>query len=169
MYERILVTLDGSPLSERILPEVEQLIGNWEASVTLLTVAAPPEETAQARPGVKQLPAAMTGSATTTGAEPRLIETVDQAFERVRDELERYVEEKGHALRDKGIAVESVVRFGDPAEEIMACARTYEVDLIMMASHGRTGLGQVIVGSVAGRVLASGVKPMLVVRPKGVE
>ena len=61
MYERILVTLDGSPLSERILPEVEQLIGNCEASVTLLTVAAPPEETAQARTGVQQLPAAMDG------------------------------------------------------------------------------------------------------------
>ena len=39
----------------------------------------------------------------------------------------------------------------------------------MMASHGRIGLSQVIFGSVVGRVLASGVKPMLVVRPKGVE
>ena len=47
MYKRILVTLDGSRLSERILPEVEQLTADMEAYVALLTVAAPPEETAK--------------------------------------------------------------------------------------------------------------------------
>ena len=119
------------------------------------------------RSTTKQLPAALTGSATTAGAEPRLVETVSQAAERVKRELERYLEERGRALQAKGMRVDSVVRFGDPAEEIIACARTHKVDLIMMATHGRTGLSQVIFGSVAGRVLTSGVKPMLVVRPNG--
>ena len=54
MYKRILVTLDGSRLSERILPEVEQLTADMEAYVALLTVAAPPEETAQMRSTTKQ-------------------------------------------------------------------------------------------------------------------
>ena len=49
MYKRILVTLDGSPLSEQVLPQVKQLIAGAETSITLLTVAAAPEESAEAR------------------------------------------------------------------------------------------------------------------------
>ena len=50
MYKRILVTLDGSPLSEQVLPQVKQLIAGAETSITLLTVAAAPEESTSQTP-----------------------------------------------------------------------------------------------------------------------
>lgn len=77
-----------------------------------------------------------------------------QASGRVKDELEHYLEEKGRALKTKGNTVDTVVRFGDPAEEVIAYAQAHGVDLIMMATHNRTGLSQVVFGSVADRVLA---------------
>lgn len=166
MYNRILVTLDGSPLSEEVLPQVEHLVSGTDAHVTLLTVAEPPEATVAQTPEPEQTLVLVGTKAPTVRAEPqpvRYAETIDQAFERVKEELERYLEEKAHALRAKGIKVEAVVRFGEPAAIIAEYARTH--DLIMMASHGRTGLGRLIFGSVAGRILESGLKPVLVVRP----
>ena len=109
------------------------------------------------------------GLALATEAKPRLTETRGQAFRRVKDEMKSYLGEKARALLAKGIEVESAVRLGHPADEIIDYARTHEVDLIMMSTHGRTGLGRMIFGSVAGRVLLSGVKPVLLVRPDGLE
>lgn len=169
MFGRILVTLDGTPTSEQVLPQVEQLIADTDASATLLTVAELPKETVKAPPPIRQPLAKVWGQADPILGEPRLAETVAQASGRVQDELEHYLEEKGRSLRTQGITVDTVVRFGDPAEEIIAYARAHRVDLIMMATHGRTGLSQVIFGSVADRVLASGVAPVLLVRPDGLK
>jgi nucleotide-binding universal stress UspA family protein len=65
--------------------------------------------------------------------------------------------------------VETDVRFGDPAEEILAAAKAHQVDVIAMATHGRTGLAQVVFGSIAARVVGSGVRPVLLVRPERLE
>jgi nucleotide-binding universal stress UspA family protein len=63
------------------------------------------------------------------------------------------------------VDVDTEVAMGDPVEEILRAARTSGVDLLVMATHGRTGLGRVMFGSVASRVVSSGVKPVLLVRP----
>jgi nucleotide-binding universal stress UspA family protein len=68
-------------------------------------------------------------------------------------------------LRDAGYDVSVSVRFGDPAEEIVACARDSDIDLVAMATHGRTGLRQLIMGSVAEKVLRRLTIPVLLVRP----
>ncbi len=170
MYKRILVTLDGSPLSEGVLPQVERLVAGTYTSVTLLTVAELPEQTVARR---VQTPMAVviagSGPALATESEPQLAETRGQAIRRVKDEAEAYLNEKARPLRAKGIEVESARRLGHPAEEIIHYARTHDVDLIMMSTHGRSGLGRMFLGSVAGRVLLSGVKPILLVRPDGLE
>ncbi len=170
MYKRILVTLDGSPLSEAVLPQVERLVAGTDASVTILRVAELPQQTVAGRVATPT-PLVIVGSgpAVTTGAKLRLAETRGQAFRRVKDEMKSYLDEKGSALRAKGIEVESTGRLGHPAEEIIDYARTHDVDMIMMSTHGRTGLGKMLFGSVAGRVLLSGVKPVLLVRPDGLE
>ncbi len=66
----------------------------------------------------------------------------------------------------QGIIVEKAVRIGDATEEIIKYAREQNVDLIMMATHGRTGLRRAISGSVADRVVTSGAAPVLLVRPE---
>jgi nucleotide-binding universal stress UspA family protein len=165
MYGRILVTLDGSPLSEEVLGRVEELVVDTDASVTLLTVAERPHETPIERAKIR-IPSAMvrTGPAETK-IEPHLAETADQALARIEDEVLSGLAEKARAMRARGVEVEMAVRFGDPAQEIITYARAHALDAIAMATHGRTGLGRMIFGSVAGRILESGVKPVLLVRP----
>jgi len=84
------------------------------------------------------------------------------------DLLKDYLEEKGKPLHDRGIMVEVAVAVGlgeDVAELIVDYACSHPVDLIAMATHGHTGLRSLTSGSVAGKVLGSGVRPVLMVRP----
>ncbi len=164
MYKRILVTLDGSPLSEQVLPQVKQLIAGAETSITLLTVAAAPEESAEARAWT-MLPPTMPPPAMVAG-QFESVARRGQALARVRAELDRYLEEAVAGLPLQGVTVEQAVRIGDAAEEIIKYAREQNVDLIMMATHGRTGLSRAISGSVADRVVTSGAAPVLLVRPE---
>ena len=167
MYRRVLVTLDESELSESVLPEVERMALGREVPLTIiLTVAALPAPTLQTVvPEAREVPAMLGGHAGSTAVEPRLVESTGQALRRVEDELKSYLEEKAQPLRSKGLTVETVVRFGDPAQEIIDYAKAHDIDMIAMATHGRTGPSRTLFGSVAGRVLASGVKPVLLVRP----
>jgi nucleotide-binding universal stress UspA family protein len=165
MYKRILVTLDRSEASEAILREVEHMISDGPPEVTLLTVAEAPEAVAEA-PHPLVVGGAPVAGGVTNVPPPRVVEDRGQALDRVRNELKEYLAEKAVILKHLGCQVETEVRFGDPAEEILAAAKNHEVELIAMATHGRTGLAQVIFGSVAARVLGSGVRPVLLVRPE---
>lgn len=164
MYERILVTLDGSKTSEAVLPEVERVARGHEVSVILLTVAETPRSTAEA-----PHPLVVAGMVTPGGVRPapapRVVEDRGQALAHVQDELHAYLEEKARPLRELGLIVETEVAFGEPVEEILALARQRGADLVMMTTHGRTGVAQAIFGSVASRVVGSGVRPVLLVRP----
>ena len=168
MYSGVLVTLDGSPLSEAVLPVVTDLVAGTKAVVTLLTVGEVPSATIEEPLETVQplifvslsAPAARFASAA-----PRYAETKTQAIERREEELAAYLEQKAKPLRKLGVEVRTIVQFGNPAERIVSYARSPEIDLIAMATHGRTGLRTVIFGSVAGRVLYSGVRPVLLVRP----
>lgn len=163
MYKRILVTLDGSTRSEAVLNEVARLAGPG-SSITLLTVGEPPEATVEPAglPVVAGAPAA--GAVLKTAAR-RIAEGRGQAIERRENELESYLEQKARPLREKGLVVETRVAFGNPVAEILDRARAEDAGLIAMATHGRTGLAQVVFGSVAARVLGSGVRPVFLVRP----
>jgi len=166
MYRRVLVTLDESELSESVLPEVARMASGSEVPLTIiLTVAAVPAPTLQSMPDAREVPAMLGGHLGSIALEPRLVESTGQALRRVDDELKTYLEGKAQPLRDKGLTVETVVRFGDPTKEIIDYAKTHDIDMIVMATHGRTGPSRTLLGSVAGRVLASGVKPVLMVRP----
>ncbi|HEY0255486.1 MAG TPA: universal stress protein [Kofleriaceae bacterium] len=66
-------------------------------------------------------------------------------------------------LGKDGVTPETLVRFGRPADEIVACAHELAVDLIIMGTHGRTGLEHFLVGSVAERVVRTAKLPVLTV------
>ncbi len=105
MYKRILVTLDGSPLSEAVLPQVERLVAGTDASVTMLRVAELPEQTVAGKVE-RPTPLVIVGSgpAITTGTKLRLAETRGQAFRRVKDEMKGYLDEKEIAAGAEGVA-----------------------------------------------------------------
>jgi universal stress protein A len=65
-----------------------------------------------------------------------------------------------------GIRVTGLLREGDPAQQIVRAARTTRAHLLVVGTHGRTGLTKFLVGSVAGRVVATASCPVVTVRSK---
>lgn len=164
MYKRVLVTLDGSPTSEAVLQEAEKFCRATGAEMTLLMVAEPPHSVTEAVRPLVTAGAPAPGGVVKVPA-PRTIETRDQAIDVAREEVGRYLDSKAALIAGEGLTVRTHVAFGKPVEEILAYARETDTDLIVMATHGHSALGQVVFGSVASRVLGSGVKPVLLVRP----
>lgn len=137
---KILVPLDRSQTSEAILPVVERLAGPRDLMISLLEVIEP-------------IPSAVKAE-TPLGFE-------DMVSLR-REDAERYLAKAAEPLREKGLRVEWAVQHGMPAERIAAAAAQESVDLIAMATHGRSGLGRLFFGSVAEGVLRSAAMPVLV-------
>ena len=78
-----------------------------------------------------------------------------------REDAERYLAKVGEPLMGKGLRVERAVRFGRAAEAIAAFAGRERADLIAMATHGRSGLSRLLLGSVAAGVLRGAPVPVL--------
>jgi nucleotide-binding universal stress UspA family protein len=171
----ILTTIDGSAESKAILPAVARLAKEMKARVQLLTVVSPVAGTQTAKerspqvltqgwgPGVS-----MYATEVYLGAdEPSWAESRGQALDRIVDEGRTFLEEAARPLKDAGIEVDmAVVIDPEPADAIVAYAKKTPVDVIAMATHGRSGLNQLVQGSVASAVVRSGVAPTLLVRPR---
>ncbi|MDY6916745.1 MAG: universal stress protein [Chloroflexota bacterium] len=151
MYKMILVPLDGSELSEMVLPHVEMLAQATKkpAEVVLLRVAMSPSP-------------AFSGYQDLSGQGPVLAEKAAAAD---KEEAEKYLAEVGKRLRDKGLRVRVELLVGSPGDEILDYAENNPVDLIAMASHGRSGISRWAYGSVTSKVLRGISTPILVVTP----
>jgi nucleotide-binding universal stress UspA family protein len=137
MFKKILVPLDGSKLAEGILPQVEWLAKALNGEVTLLRVAL-----AHTFPGQN---------------------LIEHEVNVVR-EAEAYLAKIESVLSSVGIQVKSVVCYGHEAQEILAYARENNYDLIAMSTHGRSGLTQFVLGSVANKIIHAAKVPILLCR-----
>lgn len=81
-----------------------------------------------------------------------------------RERAENLLEEYAQKARDQGLEVETVVRVGKPAREILEVAEDRDIDHIVMGSHGRSGVGRVVFGSVAETVTRRSPTPVTIVR-----
>jgi nucleotide-binding universal stress UspA family protein len=87
-----------------------------------------------------------------------------------REEAEEHLMAVGQELLSGGVNARHTIRHGaDVAAEIVDYAEVNNVDLIAMSTHGRTGVGRWVFGSVADRVLRGTTKPILLVRPSGAQ
>ena len=144
MYKTILVPLDGSNLAEAILPHVEDLAQSYRAEVVLLRVVEPHFH------------------------EVESFSRIDaEAFKRAREEAESYLAITQNRFHQKEIPGRIIVAHGPVVEAIIKAAEREKVDLIAMASHGRTGLARVFYGSVAAGVLHRIDRPLLLIRAIG--
>jgi nucleotide-binding universal stress UspA family protein len=142
MYEHAVVPLDGSAVAEAIVPMIVKIAGPLEMDVVLLRVVQP-------------LPQLVADGARHV--------VMDPAQERQLD-AEEYLAALAVELRNKGIRVETLVRRGIPSAEILAGAREVGADLIAMTTHGRSGLGRLLFGSVAEDVLRHADIPVFLMR-----
>jgi nucleotide-binding universal stress UspA family protein len=91
-------------------------------------------------------------------------------FDRLEDEARRYSTRQLARLaaraRKTGVRVATLVVQGDPAEQIVRATRTTRADLLVMGTHGRRGFSKFLLGSVAGRVVATARCPVVTVRER---
>lgn len=141
-FDKILVPLDGSRFAEAALPKAVELVrNNPDATLILLRAAE-----ATTFPGVDPIAAQVS----------------------VVQEAEDYLETVAARLREDGVSgVKTSVWYGAAAPSILEAARIANPDLIMMSTHGRTGIGRLIVGSVAESVLRGTRTPIFLVRVEG--
>ncbi len=81
-------------------------------------------------------------------------------------EAERAVEAIEQRCNEAGVDVSTEVRTGNPPEEVLAYSEDHDIDVIIMGTHGRSGLEHAIIGSVAERVVRRSTVPVLTVRPE---
>ena len=136
---RILVALDGSEVSEAILPVVERLAGPFDFAIDLLHVVEPMPSPAMAEVSTR----------------------LEESTELRRADSEEYLSKVAGALEAKGLRVRQAVRVGLAVDKIQEYAREEGIGLIAMTTHGRTGLGRLFFGSVAERVVRTAPVPVL--------
>ncbi|MBL6960670.1 MAG: universal stress protein, partial [Anaerolineales bacterium] len=129
--ERILVPLDGSIFSERVLPYARVLAQVFDAELILLTVPAVPEPDDYHAPS-------------------ELIENIRHNAE---VEIENFLEAVARSLSESGIRVRTMVAGTLPARTIVNVGHDEDVDLIMSTSRGRGGLALFMLGSEAQRIV----------------
>jgi nucleotide-binding universal stress UspA family protein len=142
----IVVPLDGSGLAERIFPHVVSVAKKMKLAVELVRVYDP---SVTAYP-VLDMP---------------YLESLERYREEMRHEAETYLDGKSHELRAEGVTrVSATVIQGDPASEIIGLARKTPENLIAMSTHGRSGIGRWLLGSVAEKIVQHSRDPVLLVR-----
>lgn len=92
------------------------------------------------------------------------VESYQGEARRQRERGEQLLEEYREAAADRGITVETAIRTGSPAREILAAVEELGVDHVVMGSRGRSGVGRVLFGSVAESVTRRASVPVTVVR-----
>jgi nucleotide-binding universal stress UspA family protein len=142
MPKRILVPQSGREHDEIMVPLVAGLARDFGATVRLLRVFPVPEMV--------------------VGPNRRVVAYVDQQMARLTDEGTTHL--KTVESRLDGVPVESVVRFGDPVDEILLEADAFGADLIALSTSGRNWLKRAFVPGVAQRVFRKARVPTLVFR-----
>ncbi|MFC1908363.1 universal stress protein [Chloroflexota bacterium] len=175
MYQKIMVPLDGSKLAECVLPHLEVIATGCEAGQVVLisvTERVPVRQTYHATGSSTRSDQLL--NLTFSGSEniPDPGIPLDEPFYagavgRKEKQARRYLDRIAKSLIKKGLSVSTEVLLGPPADQIAAYATHNEADLIIISTHGRSGISRWVMGSVADRVLRSSCVPVLMVRAPG--
>jgi len=140
MFDHILVPLDGSPLAECVLPHTVAIARAFEPQVTLLRVLARPSTTNQIRP----------------------VDPLDWQFGKA--EAKAYLDGLTTHLREVGLRTDNTLLEGQAAERIIEFAYGHDVNLIVLSSHGRSGLSRWNISSVVQKIILQAYVPTMIVR-----
>ena len=135
-FQRVLVPLDGSSFAEHALPIAQVIAKAYDGEVTLLSVV--PDAAAASEPGP-------------SGKGP--------------GEIVRYLEQAAGQIELSGILADYTVRLGAVPAEIDLLADDAQADLIVMCTGGQSGVGRILGGSIAHRLVRLTDTPVLLLRP----
>lgn len=144
VLRKVIVPLDGSKVAETILPHAVEFSEKMNLEIVLLRIYVSPKPD-----HIRQYQ-----------------HTLDRLWEQMRNEAQKYLEETARQLSGNGVRnVSTVMLEGDIAEEkILDVARNTPQSLIAICTHGRTGVGRWVLGSIADRVVHHSERPVLVIR-----
>ncbi len=146
MYKKILVPLDGTTLAETVLPYAEDLAKTEDAEIILLTVPNIP----RADVFVRNV-------------------TMASVMENIQRDAEaaaaKYVNDKAEGLKEDHVKVSVMVQEGPVPDAIIQVAEAAHVDMIAMATHGRTGFQRWLMGSVADQIVHGTHIPVMLIHP----
>lgn len=132
---RILVPLDGSKLSEKAIPAATELASQTGAKVLL-------------------------GRVLDTAFLDQRLSAIMEGRQKELEPIKRYLKEKAEGL---GVEASTVYGVGSPARAILQLCALHDIDMVVMATHGRGGLERLLVGSVAENVVRASVAPVMLV------
>lgn len=152
MIKKILVCLDGSDLAEQTLPYVKEQARSLKSTVVFLHVTPEPVIVPLGIPGEPGYP----------------VQTKSMVQEMQQEIIhsKEYLEKIALGFKKSRIKTKCVVLEGLAGEQIVNYAKKNRINLIAMATHGRSGLGRMILGSVADFVLRESGLPVLMIRPR---
>lgn len=145
MYKKILVPLDGSPVAECVLPHIEAIALPAAADVELISIIEPVELPTRGKIAISD-------------------EDLKEINNSVKKETHEYLDGIVERLKKAGIKADNVILCGKPAETLIEYVDDNHVDLIIMATHGRSGITRWFWGSVAEKVLRAVTVPVLLVK-----
>jgi nucleotide-binding universal stress UspA family protein len=146
-YQNIIVPLDASAFSEQALDQASQLASAMNATLHLISIVPPPHLLPVHIHKEKELEA--------------LMRVLQQTELKRRT---RYLTQKANDFREQGLRVQTEIASGHPAEEILRFSRQHQQALLVMTTHGRSGLRLILLGSVAMKVVQEAHVPVLLVR-----
>ena len=147
-YQTIIVPLDASPFAEQALDQAYELASAMNATLHLVSIVPPPHI----------LPFHI--------HKEKESQSLMRALHH-QTELERrthYLEQRAEYFRQQGLMVQTHVATGHPAEEILRFSTQHQHPLIVMTTHGRSGLSRILLGSVAMKVVQGAHVPILLMR-----
>jgi len=147
MFKTILIPLDGSKLAEAALPAAVAIAKNAHAEGKLVLMRVAPD---------LWLDDAVTP------------DQLEEFQAKVWHDCQKYLDEVAGDLRKDDLDVVTRVASGDRADQILAAAQTAHAHLIAMATHGRSGLPRLMLGSVADKVVHRATMPVLLIHPDGI-
>lgn len=152
VLDKIVVPLDGSSLAECALPIALALLSTAEGRLLLLRV-----------PVYAETPPPVAAEYNMYWPEMR---DATSSYRQVYQETQDYLAHIANRCQRKGLTVDTRVEEGDRAGAIVDVARAAQADLIVMTTHGRTGVSRWVIGSVTERVLHDAPCPVLAVRAR---
>jgi nucleotide-binding universal stress UspA family protein len=158
MYHTILAPLDGSKLAECSLEHIKELAAGCRVARIVLLSVVESVKTPTWWPEDRALSSAMSAE-------------LDKREAQIHDRAELYLAGVARELKQLGIEVKTEVAKQIESQPVAAVileyAQMHNIDLIIMSTHGRSGISRWSLGSVADRVLSHSAVPVLTVAPKG--
>lgn len=156
MYKKIMVPLDGSELAECVLPHVQSFISGCQVDTIVLVRVVEPS------------PASYKGAYVTSAEDLAKIDANTKMIEEERKKnAAEYLKGAAGRLKLDGVKCLTEVISGRAADSLVEYAEANAVELILIATHGRSGVSRWVRGSIADRVLRASRIPVLMVRAPG--